>query len=446
MSLQMSTATARTIARRVAASVATNAPTALPTNFKTERTPWQAEPLDNQDNILLLTGSAGGGKSHLAAEMVHRFLWRNPGATGLMLRKAREFASKSIVPFFWHSVLERNSDVAKLKKSETRFEYAGGSVLHWGGMKDDGQREALRSIGQEGGLDIVWIEEANAFSWLDFQEILGRMRGTAGDYRQIILTTNPDAPTHWINERLIIGGLAKVFYSHAIDNPYNPDDYIEALNLMTGVQRERLVLGKWVQAEGVIYDNFEPEHNVTVEAEYNPDLPVIWGVDDGYARGDGPGNANYHPRVILFGQMTAIGGINIFKEYYMTQELSEVTIANALALPYQHPDVAYVDSSAAELKGRIHAAGIQTIGATHKVTEGIKNFRRLVCDGQGVRLLKIHPRCTEFIREMQSYRYDIGSRVAVVGEGKPLAIDDHGPSTGRYMTWHLRMDRNYGTG
>ncbi len=398
---------------------------------------WQEDPFDDRAPIILFTGSAGGGKSHLAAHKIHAFLAANSGATGLMLRKAREFASKSIVPFMNHTVLKDNSRVA-FKKADSRFIYDNGSVLHWGGMKDDMQREALRSIGQAGSVDVVWLEEANAFTWLDFQEILARMRGTAGDYRQVILTTNPDAPTHWINEKLILGGLAKVYYSGAVDNPALPDEYRKTLDMLTGVMHDRLVKGLWVMAEGVIYDNFAPEHNVTEAVEYDPTREVIWGVDDGYAAGDGPGSANYHPRVILLGQITAQGGIDIFNEYYATTELSERSVDNVLALPYREPDMAYVDSAAAELKGRIWERGIYSIGATHKVQEGIKNLRRLICDGQDVRLLRIHPDCVNLIRELQSYRYDDNSKVATVGEQKAKKVDDHGPDCLRYMTWHLR--------
>lgn len=354
-----------------------------------------------------------------------------------MLRKAREFAGKSIVPFMKHTVIRGE---AQFKKSDSLFAYPNGSVLYWGGMRDDDQREALRSIGQDGSLDIVWIEEANAFTRLDFNEILGRMRGKAAPYQQIILTTNPDAPTHWINQDLIIGGQAKVYYSSARDNPHNPPQYIEWLDMLTGILRQRLVEGKWVQAEGVIYDNFDPQFNVSEEAEYNPAWAVTWGVDDGYARGEGPGTLSYHPRVILLAQITPIGGVNVFAEYVATGELAERSLDNVLEWPYKRPELAYVDSSAVELLARIWERNLSATGATHTVSEGIKNVRRLICDGNEMRLLKIHPRCTHLIRELQSYRYDDNSKVASVGERKPLKIDDHGPDCLRYLVWHLRFD------
>jgi hypothetical protein len=184
---------------------------------------------------------------------------------------------------------------------------------------------------------------------------------------------------------------------------------------------------------GAVYDNFT-SGNISTDAEYNPLLPVCWGVDDGYVYGEGPGTASYHPRVILFGQFTAQGGLHIFDEYVQAGELSEVSIANALSRGYPKPDEVYVDSSAAELIARLWEVGGYTIPATHKVAEGIKNVRRLVCDGQGVRLLKIHPRCTVTIQEIQTYRYDTNNNGS---EPKPLKRDDHTQDTIRYLASRL---------
>lgn len=399
--------------------------------------PWHVQPWRDKSPVLLLTGSAGGGKSRLAAEKVHAYLLKYPGATGLMLRKAREFANKSIAPFMRHTVIGNDPRVQFLK-GDFMFQYENGSVLYWGGMKDDSQREAIRSIGKDGALDCVWMEEANAFTLADFEELLTRIRGKAAPWRQVILTTNPDAPNHWINQRLIVGKQASVYYSGAKDNPHNPPEYLDTLNQLTGIRFDRLVKGLWVQAEGAIFDNFSLELNVTDDAEYDPRLDVYWGVDDGYAYGGGPGTAGYHPRVVLLGQLTPQGGMNIFCEYVKTGVASyQETIAEVLELPYKRPQSAYIDSSAAMFAGALWEADIYTIPSTHLVAEGIKNLRRLICDGKGVRLFKIHSRCVNLIRELQSYRYDDKSALASVGEPKPLKLDDHCIDSGRYLCWPL---------
>ncbi len=398
---------------------------------------WQIAPFKDKSKVMLLTGGAGGGKSRIAGEKINAYLWKYAGATGLIVRKAREFVTKSAVPFMWQTVMGHDPRIIH-NSSASMFKYPNGSVLYYGGMLDDKQRESIRSIGGTGGVDIIWMEEANAFTEHDYEELLGRLRGTASSWRQIILSTNPDAPNHWINKRLILDRQASVYYSRNDDNPNNPSDYQQTLELMTGVQYQRMVLGQWVQAEGIVFDSFSIEHNVSESAEYDPaNGGVIWGVDDGYALGGGVGSMSYHPRVVLFAQFTAQGGVNVFAEYNATQEVSETTLSNALAYPYPVPDIAYIDSSASELKMRIWQLGIQTYGATHKVSEGIKNVRRLICDGQGVRLLKVHPRCKNLISEFQSYQYS-SNGVVENGEPKPLKMNDHNLDALRYLTYVLR--------
>lgn len=227
---------------------------------------------------------------------------------------------------------------------------------------------------------------------------------------------------------------------HEYGNPHiDPAEIEMQRKLLPDRSFRQEYMARFEEDAGAIYDNFSVVEggNVTLDAEYDPSLGVVWGVDDGYVFGEGIGSTSYHPRVILLGQYTAQGGVNIFAEYIACGEVEEVSLQNVLALGYPRPDVAYVDSSAAQLKARIWALGIQTVGATHKVSEGIKNMRRLICDGQGQRLYRVHPRCVHTIREHQTYRYDLNS--AATGEPKPLKLDDHTTDAGRYITFSLRF-------
>lgn len=224
---------------------------------------------------------------------------------------------------------------------------------------------------------------------------------------------------------------------HEYGNPHiDPAEIEMQRKLLPERSFRQEYMARFEEDAGAIYDNFSTG-NVSTDAEYNPYLPVEWGVDDGYVFGEGIGSASYHPRVFLLGQFTARGGLNIFAEYIACGEVEEVSLDHVLQLPYTKPDVAHVDSSAAQLKARIWSKGIQTVGATHKVLEGIKNVRRLICDGQGERLIQIHPRCVHTIRELQTYRYDLNS--SATGEPKPLKLDDHCADALRYLCHKLRF-------
>jgi phage terminase large subunit len=394
----------------------------------------------------IIAGPYETGKTIAALAKLHEILWRNPNCQALAVRQTYKSLIHSAVVTYENKVLSYPSNhpqcpvVAYGGKKPEWYDYPNGSRLVLGGM--DTPDKFLSAE-----FDIIYVNQAEELLLADWELLGGRATGRAGniDYAQIFGDCNPAYPDHWILKRKSI----ELFHSRHEDNPtlYSPatgeitgqgKETMRRLDLMTGMRYKRGRLGLWVIAEGAIYDNFDIEYNVSNDAEYNPDLPVYWGVDDGYAHGDGPGHANYHPRVFLLGQRTAQGGLNIFYEYVQTLELPEVTVNNVLALDYKKATLASVDSSAAELRRRIGDKGIMNSPASHQVSEGIKVVRRYICDGQGVRLLQIHPRCVNLITELQSYRYDERSHAVKAGERAPLKVDDHCADALRYMIWSMK--------
>lgn len=177
-----------------------------------------------------------------------------PGSVGIGLRKAREFAAKSVV--YALKAVIGDSGAARYNSSALTFHYTNGSKIFIAGLKDENQRQAIRSINGDGAADFIWVEEANALTESDHNELLARLRGTNAPWRQLLYTTNPDAATHWIKRRLIDQGEASVHYSSAKDNPALPDEYHETLAQITGVLGLRLRDGLWTSAEGIVYDTW----------------------------------------------------------------------------------------------------------------------------------------------------------------------------------------------
>ena len=360
--------------------------------------PWQVMPWRDKARVLLLTGASGGGKSRLAAEKLHGYALRYPGSTALIARKVKTSMAAGTILFMRRKIVGADPAVRWVDSPKNRFEYRNGSILQFIGLLDDDARENLKSIGQDGAVDIAWLEEATQFDEEDMNAMAARMRGHAANWQQVILTCNPDAPTHWIKRRLIDGGEASVYYSKAADNFHNPQDYQHWLSTLTGIDYERLVLGKWIQATGLVYDVWTDPGNVTELAEFTSDGgPVYWAVDDGYAgqRDEKTGyfTADSHPRVFLLIQERANGQLCVFHEDYRCKALADAHIADMLALDYPAPDYVATDSSAAELRGRLHAAGLYTRGKPPKVEESIKTLRRMLApDANGFRRILVHPR------------------------------------------------------
>jgi phage terminase large subunit len=403
--------------------------------------PWQIAPWRDKSPVLLLTGSAGGGKSRLAAEKLHGYCLKYPGATALMARKVKASMASGTVLFLRRKIIGADPSVRFIDSPKLRFEYRNGSILAFVGLQDEDARENLKSIGQDGAVDIAAMEEGSQFAEEDLNAMVARMRGKAASWRQIIIPTNPDAPTHWIKRRLIDGGEARVYYSSARDNFHNPADYEAWLATLTGIDYERLVLGKWVQATGIVYDVWSDgpsDGNVTEAADYLPGTgEIYWAVDDGYEGkldvATGHFTERSSPRVFLLVQQRADGWLCVFAEHYAVKVLQEEHIRQVVALGYPEPDYAVVDSAAAELRGRLLDAGIATFGKPGSIEESIKTTRRMLApDASGRRRVQVHPRCTHLRAEMASYRRD--------DNGKPVDALNHGPDALRYLCWHLRLE------
>lgn len=417
-------------------------------NVVFEPLPWQVAPWYDYSPVMLLTGSAGGGKSRLAYEKLHAFMLRYPGANGLALRKARTDAEKSVVVTLDDLVIGNDPNVTK-NIARHMYHYRNGSRLWWGGMKGKEEREAIRSIGSGGALDVVLMEEGTQFDEQDFQEIVGRMRGRAAPWRQIIIATNPDGPYHWINRRLIIGGEASVHISSVHDNIYLDDGYRNQLDRMTGVQGARLARGLWVEGSGLVIDRWLNRYNkgsgsdgggnVTLEADYLVDAGrVVMFADDGYA-GEWDSKAEMftaqsHPRVFLLAQIRYDGTINVFYESYRVKtsygaHIDEV-LAECVAQDWPRPSEVHYDKAAAALRGELAAKGFDTLyRGTQNKDQSIKFMNEHIGpDENGRRMIRVHPRCRQLVMEMSSWSYR---------DGVPMKTMDHGPDALRYGIWNL---------
>jgi phage terminase large subunit len=102
----------------------------------------------------------------------------------------------------------------------------------------------------------------------------------------MILLTHPGPPAH----HLKAGGM-RVLYSVHKDNPslYRGGQwtaegrrYLAELELLTGVQRERLLYGRWAAAEGVVWDAFDPAVHIIDPFDVPESWPRWVGIDFGY--------------------------------------------------------------------------------------------------------------------------------------------------------------------
>lgn len=323
---------------------------------------------------------------------------------------------------------------AQVRESERMIFIKDG----WVQVKSADNPDSLRGE----GLHLVVMDEA---AYIREEAWYEALRPALADHQgRALFITTPNG-FNWIYA-LFTRGLGldsewKAWQFPTWDNPHVSADEISAARSGMDDLTFRQEFGaEFTAVAGLIYDNFSFTENVTLEADYVPERHVFWACDDGYAFGNGPGSASYHPRVVLIGQETATGGFNVFAEYTATGVADyNATIDSVLKMGYAPPEIAYCDSSAQMFLGALHGRGIAAIGASHPVAEGIRNVRAFICDANGVRRLKIHPRCTALIREMGVYRK---ADVQTGGnDTHPLKQDDHHLDALRYALWVRRYVR-----
>ena len=400
--------------------------------------PWQVAAWRSQARVLLAHGGAGSGKSSFAAEKLHALLLRYPGATGLVVRKFSSSVPRSC-GFMLQTAI---CGYAQFNSQKRMWAYPNGSILLYGGLADEKQREALKSIGLSGGVDFIWIEEANALSLEDYQVLMTRLRGKAAGWCQVILTCNPDHKNHWINQTIIESkpDNADIFWANPQDNPSLSPEYLATLDGLTGIARDRYWLGRWVSAEGMVWP-YDPSLHLIDPIRIPPEWRRIKSIDFGFS----------NPASVLWLAQAPDGDIHIYKQIYKTGML-----VSDLATAIKNQDKiepagsrceAIIADHDAEDRATLEREGLRTRPAHKSVRPGLEAVsKRFVSRARGRRILihrgsLSHPpdpslvkahKPTHLAEELLQYQLDSDGK-----DGYPIKQNDHACDALRYGVCYL---------
>ncbi len=131
--------------------------------------------------------------------------------------------------------------------------------------------------------DFAYINQAEELELTDWETLTTRVTGRAGNapYTRVFGDCNPGSRTHWILERANEGKLTLLHSRHE-DNPtlFDPATglitpqgatTLAILDNLTGIRHARLRLGRWVSAEGQIY-----EYDPAIHLINRFDIPASW--------------------------------------------------------------------------------------------------------------------------------------------------------------------------
>jgi PBSX family phage terminase large subunit len=269
---------------------------------------------------VLLSGPAGTGKSRACLEKIHAICLQTPKVRALAVRKTgKSLASTGLVTFREHVAAESIAAghvkwFGGSQQEPAGYRYANGSFLAVGGMDDP-----TKIMSSE--YDVAYVQEATELTTNDWEAITTRLRNGRLSFQQLIADCNPSQPTHWLKARCDRGQTVMLHCRHE-DNPRLYDggqlteqgaDYMTKLDALTGVRKDRLRYGRWVAAEGLVYEAWDPAVHLVDPFPVPADWTRWWSVDLGYV----------NPTVVQFWAEDGDGRLWLYRELYRTKTLVE---------------------------------------------------------------------------------------------------------------------------
>jgi hypothetical protein len=279
--------------------------------------------LHAQDDEVLVAGPAGTGKSRACLEKLHFLCLGVPGIKILAIRKTLVSLSATGMQTYQDHVAAKSiaaGHVSFFGGNQTQpaaWRYVKtGAKLVVGGMDNP-----LKIMSSE--YDVIYIQEANEVTLTDWESCISRLRNGVLPYQQIIADCNPDAETHWLYMRWQEKKLRMINSLHT-DNPVYFDDegnptekgkayVLGRLASLSGVRRARLYEGRWVAAEGIIYEHWDPSHHMVDKFEIPDSWPRFWAVDFGLV----------HPFVCQWWAEDPDGRLFRYREIHMSGRIIE---------------------------------------------------------------------------------------------------------------------------
>jgi phage terminase large subunit len=447
---------------------------------------WSFEPFDKQEEFLnstdrqvLLSGAFGTGKTLVGCEKGYRFNQMYPGNRGLIVRKTfTDVKSTTVNQTLLEDVIPP-SHIVEHNRSEHVIEHYTGektpdgepvtSEIYYHGL-DSGRKTGDDDLPRKiGGMEFGWIfvDEASELSKGEWTQLMGRLRfdgRRVGNYqyevpyRQIFAATNPEHPGHWMYQWFFEDNRGTHFTLRMDDNPHLAEDYVQDnKENYSGVYYDRYILGKWVGAEGLIYDEWKPDTHHVKPSE----LPGDWEVhrtmeyEDGEAYFASPPEDWRVYRSIDFGYRNPFvcqwwgrgpdDQFVLFRELYKTEELVEDVAKEIKKLdPQGHVvDQSFADWNA-EDRATLQRHGVDVARANKDVSPGIQSVKsRLIEDERGKPSLYIMQGArvhepddnldenndpVKTVGEITGYKWNDSDQ-----EDKPKKADDHGMDAMRYF-------------
>lgn len=271
-----------------------------------------------------------------------------------------------------------------------------------------------------------WIEEAYEItSEEDFNMLDESIRGEVpeGLFKQVTVTFNPWNEHHWLKKRFFDVSDSEILAktTNYLCNEWLDEADIRVFENMK-IQNPRRYqvagLGNWGITEGLVYEKFEERLFDVNEISNITGVKSAFGLDFGYTN---------DPTALFCGLIDEESKtIWVFDELY-EKAMSNERIAEKINDMGYGKETIIADCAEPKSIDRLKSLGIRHIKPARKGRDSINNGIDFI---QGFNII-IHPRCSNFIKEIGNYRWDKDKRT---GESinVPVDCDNHLMDAMRY--------------
>jgi phage terminase large subunit len=383
---------------------------------------------------------------------IHLACLQKPGARALIVRKTHSSLTASTLVTFRQKVAVDALNAGAVRfyggsaQEPAAFRYTNGSAIVVGGLD-----RSSRLLSTE--YDLALVDEAIEVTDEDIDTITTRLRNGRLSYQQLLLCTNPAGPKHPLKVRAD-AGRTRILYSRHEDNPrmYQAGQwteygrtYLDRLETLTGARYQRMRWGKWVAAEGLVYESFDPAVHLVDRLPPEAKTWTRWiSIDFGYS----------NPTCIQFWAEDPDGRVWLYREIYRTRRLVEDHVRHLQSILIKSdgtwrepkPRAIICDHDAEDRATFERHFGMSTIAARKSVSDGIQAMQarlKIQPDGKPrlfvVRnsLVEIDPELAEskkptcFADEIASYVWP--TNVKPDKREAPVKEDDHSMDCARYL-------------
>lgn len=379
---------------------------------------WKVDGIKDKYDAIIADGSVRSGKT--VSMSISFLIWAmdtfsdcNFAICGKTVRSCRRNVIKPLINMLKHryDIKDKRSEnsliVSKKGKTNTFYIFGG---------KDESSQDLIQGVTLAG----VLLDEVALMPRSFVEQALARC---SVEGARFWFNCNPDNPNHWFYQEWVL----KAENKHALRLKFLMDDNLSLsekvkqryYSLYQGTFYRRFILGEWVIAEGLVYQDYN-DHIKDKLWDGNPDeLVGRWYISMDYG--------TINPCSMGLWCVTDNEAIRVDEYYYNSrkegyQRTDEEHYAELERLAGdRYIEYVIIDPSAASFKATIKKHGKFFVkSAKNDVLNGIRTTSQMLNDGR----IKIGVKCKASQEEFEMYRWDDKAEVDKVVKENDHAMDD----------------------